>query len=589
MKLKRIILSCMAAAALMTVVGCTGTNNTIEGDGKLALYLMEAREGYTDYRGQSIHMAISTDGKKYEPLYNGYGILFAKCGFNENDGIISKGVTAPAVYKKGGSYIIVGKEIERTTIGDEIVPKLSGSYVVWKTEDFITFTEAEVVEKLNFGSEISISCELNIEGAYNGCEISLPGDILAKVKEFYAPLEFLSVDYPKEFEVSSEADLDNLYATVTYSDGSTHQKKIELDTSEIDFTKAGRYKTEGKISAIKMPFPLEERPWGDPVIKEYEGKFYFFGTNDWETGCFELRRADTLEDLFNGNEERGIILSDKDKKFTTTFWAPELFEINGKMYIFCALTPGESGWNPQAYVMELKEGGDMLKAEDWSEPKACVFPDGRMVGTNPRGDGKSGIGIDMTYFEANGKSYVAWSYRTYWGTDSGSMILIAETDPNSPWHLKSEATLLTRPEYGWENTDKTDNNEGPNCIVRDGKVYLFYSAANAGGDSYSIGLLTADENADLLDLDSWEKSKYPVLASDFVEGERGCGHHSFYYSSDGNTYILYHGHKTYGNSARIDGMRRVQYKADGTPYLALSNEQDIPADKLDVKVTVIVK
>ncbi len=231
----------------------------------------------------------------------------------------------------------------------------------------------------------------------------------------------------------------------------------------------------------------------------------------------------------------------------------------------------------------------MLKAEDWSEPHPCVFPDGRPVGTSPRGDGKNGIGIDMTYFEADGKAYVSWSYRAYWGTDSGSMILLAETDPNSPWHLKSEPILLTRPEYGWEHVDKTDNNEGPNAVIRDGKIYLVYSAGNAGGDSYALGVMTADVGDDLMDINNWEKSKYPLLASDFVEGEKGCGHHSFYRDEAGDTYILYHGHKTFGNSARIDGMRRVQFMADGRPYLALSNEQDIPADQQDVKITVKVK
>ena len=195
----------------------------------------------------------------------------------------------------------------------------------------------------------------------------------------------------------------------------------------------------------------------------------------------------------------------------------------------------------------------------------------------------------MNYFEANGKGYVSWSYRTFWGEDSGSMILLAEPDLDKPWQLLSEPILLTRPEYGWENVDKTDNNEGPNTVVRDGKVYIVYSAGNAGGDSYALGMLTADENADLLDINSWEKSKYPVLASDFVEGEIGCGHHSFYFGGDGNTYILYHGHKTFGNSERIDGMRRVQYLADGRPYVALSNEQDLPESEQNVRITVVVK
>lgn len=585
MKLKRVFLTCLAAITLVGCAGC-GAQDVSKG-GKLAVYVRQAEEGYSDYKGQSVHFAYSADGKTYTPIYHNYGLLFAKCSYSDENGIRSKGVVNPRIYKSGSKYIIAADEVARIFIGEELVTERTDKFVIWETSDFISFSEAEVVNKLSYGEPISVPCVTELHGAVNEVEIDVSGDILKAVKDYYAPLEFVSVDYPKTFEITSEADLDKLYATVTYSDGSTHEKRIVLDTSKIDFSRAGKYKVEGKISALKMPFPLEERPWGDPVLTEWEGKYYFLGTNDWETNNFEIRSADTIEGLFNGNEQRAKILTDEGKKFST-FWAPEFHVINGKMYIFCALTPGE-GWNPQAHVMELKEGGDMLNPDDWYEPRACVFPDGRVLGTDPLGTGKSGIGIDMNYFEANGKGYVSWSYRTFWGEDSGSMILLAETDLDKPWQLLSEPILLTRPEYGWENVDKTDNNEGPNTVVRDGKVYIVYSAGNAGGDSYALGMLTADENADLLDINSWEKSKYPVLASDFVEGEIGCGHHSFYFGGDGNTYILYHGHKTFGNSERIDGMRRVQYLADGRPYVALSNEQDIPESEQNVRITVVVK
>lgn len=59
-----------------------------------------------------------------------------------------------------------------------------------------------------------------------------------------------------------------------------------------------------------------------------------------------------------------------------------------------------------------------------------------------------------------------------------------------------------------------------------------------------------------------EKSLKPVLASDFVAGELGCGHNGFFVDEFGDTFITYHGHKTLGVSDRIDGIRRVHFGAD---------------------------
>lgn len=248
-----------------------------------------------------------------------------------------------------------------------------------------------------------------------------------------------------------------------------------------------------------------------------------------------------------------------------------------------------SGWDPQAYVIELKDGGDPLNPDDWEDPRRCILPDMRYAGDNPRGDGKGGISIDMTYFEAGGESYVAWSYRTYAGTDSGSMILLATVDPDMPYRITSEPILLTRPRFGWENVDITDNNEGPNAIVTDDKVYLSYSAGSAGGNTYAVGMLTANIGDDLLDPESWTKSLVPWLASDFVEGQYGPGHNSFFVDEYGDTYIAYHSHVTLTDPNRVDGIRRVHFAKNGEPVLDMSYEQDIPTEEQSVKITVIVE
>jgi len=56
-----------------------------------------------------------------------------------------------------------------------------------------------------------------------------------------------------------------------------------------------------------------------------------------------------------------------------------------------------------------------------------------------------------------------------------------------------------------------------------------------------MGLLWADENADLLDAKSWHKSEESVLTTDCDAGIFGPGHNSFTTSRDGKTdYLIYH-------------------------------------------------
>lgn len=169
------------------------------------------------------------------------------------------------------------------------------------------------------------------------------------------------------------------------------------------------------------------------------------------------------------------------------------------------------------------------------------------------------------------------------------MILLATVDPDMPYRITSEPILLTRPRFGWENVDITDNNEGPNAIVTDDKVYLSYSAGSAGGNTYAVGMLTANIGDDLLNPESWTKSLVPWLASDFVEGQYGPGHNSFFVDEYGDTYIAYHSHVTLTDPNRVDGIRRVHFAKNGDPVLDMSYEQDIPTEEQSVKITVIVE
>ncbi len=597
--MKRVLAMIMSATLMLGATACgkAKMEELVSSDCWIVAYTRNSNNVYSDFLGRSVHFAVTTDsGKSFEPLYNNYGKLFAECTFNEENGIVSMGLHDIEMYRLGDEYIITASETKRTKLADGNYPERdTGMFVRWSTKDFISFTQLESSDsRLTLGESIKrddTSIVITPEGldhSENAVSIAITEEIAKKLLQNNITVEFDSFEVPKSVTVSSREELENVTATVTYTDGSVHEKHIEWDIDDIDFTKAGKYTVKGEIVVRRFPFPVENHPWADPVITYYNGKYYFIATNDANGNTsFEVREADTPEGLFEPGVRREVIFDSEMSIFKSTFWAPEFHIVGGKLRIFCALTT--EGFDPQCYIMTLHDGGDVLNKDDWSVPSRVVMPDERNLGVNPLGDNKNGITLDMTYFEAGGKSYAVWSYRTWAGADSGSMLMIAEMDPSNPRKLLTYPQLLTRPYYGWEHNSGTDNNEGPYAIVTEDKVYLAYSGGDARGHMYAIGMLTANVGDDLLDVSNWETSTAPVLATNFVEGEYGPGHNAFFVDEYGDTYITYHGNNTSERTGIIPGIRRVHFLADGTPLLTMTHQQDFPEGKESVKITVNVE
>lgn len=313
-------------------------------------------------------------------------------------------------------------------------------------------------------------------------------------------------------------------------------------------------------TVTKYQFPLANG-YGDPVIFPWEGKWYYVSTND-NTGDIGIyvREADAVPKLFEpGITEHLILPYDEKRKLIQTFWAPEFHVIGGELYLLFAVSGKQ--WGPQCHLMKWKAGGSIIDPESWEDPIRVVRKDGSPLA-------KGAITLDMTYLKAGRGSYVAWSYREQIGTplDTGSMLYVASIDEKAPWRLTSDPVLLSRPLYGWENVEGTINNEGPYAFVKEGKVYLTYSGGSANAYTYAVGLLMADFDADLLDVNAWSKSISPIMSFYSVE-EFGPGHNSFFTDENGNLMIAYHGETGLKEHLRCDMIRRVCFKEDGTPYI----------------------
>ena len=169
------------------------------------------------------------------------------------------------------------------------------------------------------------------------------------------------------------------------------------------------------------------------------------------------------------------------------------------------------------------------------------------------------------------------------------MLNIAEIDESSPCRLKSDAVLLSRPLYGWENNDGTINNEGPFALLTKETVHLMYSGGAAGGDSYVIGCLSISCDGNLLHPEEWAKSKTPLLSTFLLEEIYGPGHNSFVVDEDGDLLLLYHAQERAGRVQRCTGIHRVHFANDGRPVLTMTGERDLNLSLSDVVMKVCVK
>lgn len=269
---------------------------------------------------------------------------------------------------------------------------------------------------------------------------------------------------------------------------------------------------------IDNPIVLQRAdPWihRDPD----SGCYYFIGTAP-EFDRIEIRHACRINDLKLA-EPVVVWRMRESGPMSANIWAPELHRIEDTWYIYFAAGDVDKRFSIRMYA--LSNQNDDPRSGDWVEEGQIVTP-------------LDSFSLDATTFEHRGKRYLVWAQmdqqRSY-----NSALLMAEMD--SPVRIRPPVVVLTEPLLEWERQGYKVN-EGAAVIVRNGKVFMSYSAS-ATDDRYAMGLLWADEDADLMDPASWNKLAEPVFTTDPDLGRYGPGHNSFTVAEDGETDLLiYH-------------------------------------------------
>lgn len=523
---------------------------------------------YPGALAQSVHIAVSMDGKEYEALNRNYGMLYPKAEISEDNTLLERGALNPVAAAMGGKYAVFADYVDAQ--GE---PLTQDKVLLWTTEDFIDFEEKGLVAREEYAEYL--------ESAEN--VLAIDAQLLQGIRDAWMPLKGVKALCPKEVTVAGLEEVSALKTVIQYSDGSMHEKKVKWKLDEAEKLSENRYKVNGEVLQRVYPFPLAEG-FADPVVFMWKGSWYFISTNDNTNavGLF-VRKADSVEGLFAPDIEIKCILDyDEEKNLIQTFWAPEFHEIGGELYILFAV--GGKQWSPQCHIMKLKEAGDIMNPSDWEAPVRVQHQDGRYLE-------EQGITLDMTHLRVRGQDYYVWSARYGIGTplDSGSMLYIASIDENEPWKLTSEPVLLSRPLYGWENQSGTINNEGPYPLILEDKVYIAFSGGSAGDYSYVVGYLMIDAGENLLDASVWKKTCAPVLSAYCFEDRMGTGHNSFYRDEDGNIMIAYHGERPGEANHRCTAIHRVHLNKNGFPVLGMSPDCDLPEELKTVSVEATVR
>jgi GH43 family beta-xylosidase len=297
----------------------------------------------------------------------------------------------------------------------------------------------------------------------------------------------------------------------------------------------------------------------DPWITYKNGYYYY--TNTLGDSLIIWKTKD-IADLRN-SPKKTIWIPPTGKSYSREIWAPEIHFYDNKWYMYFAADDGKNR-NHRLYVLENPSADPLL---------------GTWTFKGPLAEASNKWAIDGSVFRYKKQLYLIWS--GWEGDENGEQdIYIAKM--KNPWTVDGKRVKISSPQYDWEkvgdlhdanNPPHVNVNEGPEVLVHDNKIHLIYSASGCWTDDYSLGMMTASANADLLDPKSWKKLPKPVFTQSKENSVYAPGHNSFFKSPDGKEdWILYHANSKPGcgcGGQRSPRMQMFTWNKDNTPNFGL--------------------
>lgn len=302
--------------------------------------------------------------------------------------------------------------------------------------------------------------------------------------------------------------------------------------------------------AFHNPLVLQR---ADPQVVLHGDGYYYFTATVPEYDRIELRRVRDLNQLGTA-QVRTVWRRHAGGAMSRNIWAPEIHFIDGKWYLYFTAGRADAPFDIRLYVLENPSPNPL---------------EGQWTERGQINTGWESFALDATTFAIGAQRYLVWTQRPASASKHMTAIYMARMD--SPLSISGPAVQLSKPDYDWEKAG-FDVNEAPAVLVKNGRVFLTYSAS-ATDANYALGMLSADAGANLLDPAAWKKSPQPVFRSSAANGQYGPGHNSFTTTPDGKTDVLVYHARNYRDIQgdplhdpnRHTRAQVIQWRPDGTP------------------------
>ena len=276
--------------------------------------------------------------------------------------------------------------------------------------------------------------------------------------------------------------------------------------------------------------PNSPVPLGDPFIMLHNDTYYAYGTRA-ENGI----EVYTSSDLQTWKKEKELALQKQDTWADRWFWAPEVYYVNGKFYMYFS--------------------GDEHIGVATSDTPLGPF---KQAEKKPMIEGEKTIDNSL-YIDEDGTPYLSFVR-----FNDGNNVWIAEMEKDLITIKAETMTPCLHVTEDWENVWPRVI-EGSYITKHKGLYYMIYSANSYESPFYAVGYATATSP-----MGPWTKyEKNPILQK--PGALVGVGHSALFRDKAGQLKMVFHAHNDQKNiHPRVMHIADVTFTNDEVPVMKIS-------------------